>query len=142
MHLLKTKNNERSLKYGRIQLLTETGVQPVVLPRSVVSQRVTASMLPRSPSGNVALPQRLQLQQRDGPHQAALSQYRPQALPGLSSVSLRVPPPIADRLLSTADPALTSADHLLSAADSLITTAVRILTTAPQMISHCPQLIA
>ena len=59
MHLLKTKNNERSLKYGRIQLPTETGVQSVVLPRSVVSQRVTASMLPRFPSGNVALRQRL-----------------------------------------------------------------------------------
>ena len=142
MHLLKTKNNERSLKYGRIQLPTETGVQSVVLPRSVVSRRVTASMLSRSPSGNVALRQRLQLQQRDGPHQAAPSRYRPQALPGLASVSQLVPPPIADRLLSTADPALTSADHLLSIADRLITTAVRVLTTAPQMISHCPQLIA
>ena len=130
MHLLKTKNNERSLKYGRIQLLTETGVQPVVLPRSVVSQRVTASMLPRSPSGNVALPQRLQLQQRDGPHQAAPSRYRPQALPGLASVSQLVPPPIADRLLSTADPALTSADRVLTTAVRVLTTPLRVLTTA------------
>jgi len=139
MHLLKTKNIERSLKYGRIQLPTETGVQPVVLPRSVVSQHVTASMLPRSPSGNVALPQRLQLQQWDGPHQAALSQYRPQTLPGLPSVLQPVPPPIADRLLSTADPALTSADRVLPTADCLMTTAIRVLTTAPQMIYPCPQ---